>query len=91
MTLSPGLRPPGWQGTVMLDPPASWTVAPAPSTACTLAGRKFIFGLPMKPATKMLRGWWYSSSGEPACSTMPAWSTTILSAMVMASTWSWVT
>ena len=40
----------------MLEPPGSWTVALPLSTAVTLPGRKFIFGLPMKPATKRLRG-----------------------------------
>jgi hypothetical protein len=48
-------------------------------------------GEPMKPATNLLAGWWYRSSGEPNCITWPAFSTTIRSASVMASTWSWVT
>ena len=33
---------------------------------------KFIFGLPMKPATKRLSGCSYSSSGVPTCSILPA-------------------
>ena len=43
-------------------------------------------GEPRKPATNRLSGWWYSSSGVPTCSIRPALSTTILSAMVIAST-----
>jgi hypothetical protein len=55
------------------------------------ASRKFIFGLPMKPATNRFSGCSYSSSGVPTCSMRPAFSTTMRSARVMASTWSWVT
>ena len=54
-------------------------------------GNVFIGGEPMKPATNRLRGLLYSSKGAPTCSMLPAFSTTILSAMVMASTWSCVT
>ena len=38
-----------------------------------------------------LAGVWYSSSGVPTCCTMPPFSTTMRSASVSASTWSWVT
>jgi hypothetical protein len=51
----------------------------------------FIAGEPMKPATNRLAGRSYSSIGAPICETRPALSTTIRSAMVIASTWSWVT
>ena len=52
---------------------------------------KFIAGEPMKPATKALRGRSYSSSGAPTCSITPSFSTTMRSAIVIASTWSCVT
>ena len=51
----------------------------------------FIAGDPMNPAMKRLRGRRYRSSGVPICSMRPAFSTTIRSARVIASVWSWVT
>ncbi len=36
-----------------------------------VASRKFMFGLPMNPATNRLTGLWNSSSGEPICSITP--------------------
>ena len=55
------------------------------------AGRKFIAGAPMKPATKRLAGRLKRASGVSACSIRPARRTTMRSARVIASTWSWVT
>ncbi len=45
----------------------------------------------MKPATKRLLGCSYSSLGVPTCWSTPSLITAMRSAMVMASTWSWVT
>ena len=45
----------------------------------------------MKPATKRVAGWSYISWGGATCSTTPSFITTIRSARVIASTWSWVT
>ncbi len=56
-----------------------------------LAGRKFIAGEPMKPATNRLVGRSYSSSGEATCWISPARMTATRSPSVIASTWSWVT
>ena len=53
--------------------------------------KKFIAGEPIKPATKRFLGLVYNSIGVPTCSTIPSFNTTILSAKVMASTWSCVT
>ena len=44
-----------------------------------------------KPATKVVAGRWYTSSGVPICSMRPAFITIMRSASVIASTWSWVT
>ena len=54
-------------------------------------GRKFIAGAPMKPATKRLAGRLKRARGVSACSMRPARRTTMRSARVIASTWSWVT
>ena len=56
------------------------------------SGRKFIGGEPMKSATNM-RGaaGRRSRCGAPTCSTTPWFITAILSAIAMASSWSWVT
>jgi hypothetical protein len=48
-------------------------------------------GEPMKPATNLLVGCLYSSSGSPTCWIQPSFITTTRSPSVMASTWSWVT
>ena len=84
--------------TVMVSPVSSVTRTISASPATTLAGKKFICGEPMKPATNRLLGRWYSSSGEPnwamlpwRCTSAPARSSTIWSASVIASTWSCVT
>ena len=45
----------------------------------------------MKRATKRDFGRSYTSWGLPICSMWPAFITTMRSAMVIASTWSWVT
>jgi hypothetical protein len=63
----------------------------APGTPIRAASRKFICGEPMKPATKRFAGALYSSIGVPICSIRPPFITTIRSASVIASTWSWVT
>ncbi len=45
----------------------------------------------MKPATNVVAGCWYTSSGVPICSMRPAFITIMRCASVIASTWSWVT
>ena len=62
----------------------------APSGPSARSSR-FIGGVPMKPAAKTLAGRSYSWSGAPACTTRPSRSRMTLSAMDMASLWSWVT
>jgi hypothetical protein len=57
----------------------------------TPAGRKFIGGEPMNPATKRLTGCSYSSRGEATCWIFPFRSTQTRSPSVIASVWSWVT
>src|SRR5450631_588726 len=57
-----------------------------PGSPAASPDTKFILGDPMKPATNRFAGRSYNSSGEPYCSMRPALSTTILSAIVMAST-----
>ncbi|CAM5660333.1 hypothetical protein SALBM217S_01483 [Streptomyces griseoloalbus] len=47
--------------------------------------------VPRKFATNVVRGFSYRSAGVPSCSTRPAFITATQSAMVMASSWSWVT
>ena len=54
-------------------------------------GIRFIGGEPMKPATKVVAGFAYTSSGAPICSARPAFITIIRCASVIASTWSCVT
>jgi hypothetical protein len=51
------------------------------------------FGLDVQPATLggVERAFLLGTAGQPTCSIRPARSTTILSASVIASTWSWVT
>ena len=56
------------------------TARPPFVPSCTRTGRKFIAGEPMKPATKRVVGWWYSSCGEPTCSITPWFITTTRSA-----------
>jgi hypothetical protein len=57
-------------------PPSAWrtlsgncaspkAVTMVPPLSCP--GRKFIEGLPMKPATNRLFGWAYRWAGEPTC------------------------
>ena len=58
----------------------------APNLTASDPSSKFIEGEPMKPATKTFLGLLYNSSGLPTCSILPAFSTTIRSAIVMAST-----
>ncbi len=45
----------------------------------------------MKPATKLVVGRSYTSSGSLTCSTRPRFITAIRSLIVSASSWSWVT
>ena len=49
------------------------------------ASKVFIWGEPMKPATKRLAGWWNTSWGVPTCWTKPSFMMTIRSPRVMAS------
>jgi hypothetical protein len=53
-----------------------------------VTSKKFIDGLPMKPAVKMLPGWLYRFSGESICCNRPSFVTAMRVAMVIASTWS---
>jgi hypothetical protein len=57
----------------------------------TRARTRFIAGLPTKPATKVLTGCSNTCSGVSYCCSTPPLITAILSAMVTASIWSWVT
>ena len=57
----------------------------------SLTSNIFILGVPINWATKTLDGSLYISSGVPTCSIFPLLSITILSANVIASTWSCVT
>jgi len=59
----------------------------APSCSCT----RFIAGVPMKRAAKVVAGWAYRARGVAHCSTRPWCSSTTWSAMLMASAWSCVT
>jgi len=65
--------------------------ATLPSAERMTAGMRFIGGAPMNVATKVVAGSSYTSVGVPICSRRPALSTAMRVAMVMASTWSWVT
>ena len=56
-----------------------------------VASKKFMLGLPMKPATNTLFGWSYRCCGVSICCRMPSFMTAMREAMVMASTWSCVT
>ena len=51
----------------------------------------FIGGEPINAATKRLHGVLYNSIGLPICWMWPSFITTILSPIVIASIWSWVT
>ena len=57
----------------------------------TRAGRKFMGGDPMNPATNRLTGCSYSSRGLAHCCRTPFFRTATRSPRVMASVWSWVT
>ena len=56
VTGSPSTPPGSARGSRTGAPPTSIMVAPS-SRALMRPSRKFIFGLPMKPATKRLTGW----------------------------------
>ena len=69
---------------------------PCMSTVTTSAVRCFTvlsirLDWPRKLATNVDRGFSYRSDGEPICSMIPAFITATVSAIVMASSWSWVT
>ena len=53
-----------------------------------VAGRRFIGGLPMKPATNVVRGRRYTSSGGASWSSRPLFITATRSASAIASDWS---
>ncbi len=84
-------------GAVTGLPPASLTRAPSarnaalPFSSTSRPLRKFIGGVPMKPATKRLTGARYNSIGRPTCCMRPSARTTMRSPSVIASTWSCVT
>ena len=59
-----------------------------PPSSAILTSRKFIWGEPMKPATKRLHGESYSTFGVSNCWMMPSFMTTMRSPMVIASVWS---
>ncbi len=77
-------------GTGSVKAPLAFRRKSSPSPSMT-ASKKFIAGLPMKPATKRLRGRSYSSCGVPTCWIAPRCWTTIRVAIVIASVWSCVT
>src|SRR6218665_12250 len=81
--------PDGWGGGAR-GPPGPGTGRPVPAR-CHWPSITFIDGEPMNCATNRLSGRSYRSSGVPICSTTPSCSTTMRSAMVMASIWSCVT
>ena len=58
---------------------------------CGQAAEAVLSVMPLKPATKTFAGRSYRSSGAPTCSIWPPCMTTIRSAIVIASIWSWVT
>ena len=91
LTTSPTITLPPRNGSATIAPSSTAIWAMSPLTAETFAGTTFILGEPINCATNRFFGRWYSSSGEPTCSIRPALKTTILSAMVIASIWSWVT
>ncbi|EDT05453.1 hypothetical protein BamIOP4010DRAFT_0970 [Burkholderia ambifaria IOP40-10] len=58
MTVAPGASAAPSRGSVKVSPDGTTvTVVCRASQAATTAGRKFIRGEPMKPATKRLAGW----------------------------------
>ena len=65
--------------------------AMAPFSAATLSTRRFIGGVPMKPATKRFSGRSYSRCGASTCWSSPWFITATRSPIVIASTWSCVT
>ena len=62
-----------------------------PSAEANSTGMRLIAGLPTKPATKVLTGFENTVAGVSYCCSRPRCITAILSAMVTASSWSWVT
>lgn len=62
-----------------------------PPSAVTTPGNVFMGGVPMKWATNRFAGVSYTSRGVPTCCSRPSDRMAIRLAMVMASTWSWVT
>ena len=78
---------PGHSGTWIPSPLAVTT----PSRVDTVAGSRFIGGEPMKRATNVVAGVSNTSVGEPTCSSAPLCMTATRVAIVIASTWSWVT
>src|SRR5579875_373348 len=79
-------------GGPVICPIPSSTIFVVPSSPATFAsGKKFMAGVPMKPATKRFAGWSYNSCGAPICWIMPPFRTAMRSPIVIASTWSWVT
>ena len=71
--------------------PASETEAMPLSKDLRSASIRFICGVPMKLATNTLAGLAKTSWGVPICSIMPSRMMAMRSAMVSASSWSWVT
>ena len=62
-----------------------------PLTSASVASIRFICGVPMKLATKTLPGLAKIACGEAICSIRPSRMMAMRSAMVSASSWSWVT
>ena len=91
VTLAPTGSEVASAATCTTVPSCSLTVASVVVADTSSPAMKFIFGLPMKPATNWFTGVWYSSIGVPTCSIAPLFSTTMRLASVIASTWSWVT
>ena len=69
--------------------PATSSSTSSPAVPVTFA--RIRLDWPRKFATKVVAGFSYSVPGSPICSTRPAFMTAMVSAMVMASSWSCVT
>jgi hypothetical protein len=78
-----------------ISPAGSGSVPPSTSmrlpSAAIFPGKQFIGGVPMNWATNVFTGRAYTSCGVPTCWSLPMDMTATRVAMVMASTWSWVT
>ena len=67
------------------------TAMSLPAMRPTVERSRFIAGVPMKRAAKVVAGRAYSARGAASCSMRPWFSSTTWSAMLIASAWSCVT